>query len=91
MGRLRTVEVGDRSVRITTATTTTVKSSTGVLKQILIANSAAGTILVQDGAGTTRAAFKASMPAGSYPLNLLLAGAIRIVTGAASDITVTYD
>ena len=83
-------EPGDQSVRITTGTTTAVKAATGVLKRIVIGATAAGTITVNDAVGT-KLVLGASYPVGSYELNLLCAGKIEVVTGAASDITVTYE
>lgn len=86
-------EIGDRSVRITTGTTTQVTGSAtkgGVLKRLIIGTTAAGTITINDAVGT-KLVLKASMPEGVYELNLLCAGKIEVVTAAASDITVTYD
>lgn len=81
---------GDRSVRITTATTTAVKAAGGVLKRLIIGTTAAGTITVNDSVGA-KLVLKASMPEGVYEVNLLCAGKIEVVTAAASDITVTFD
>jgi len=83
-------EVGDRSVRITAATTTAVLAKGGVLKRIIVGTTAAGTITVNDALGT-KLVLKASVAEGTYEMNLLCAGKIEVVTGAASDITVTFD
>jgi hypothetical protein len=88
--KVYTHDPGDRSVRITTGTTTAVKAGTGVLKRIIIGTTAAGTITVNDAIGA-KLVLKASMPEGSYELNLLCVGKIEVVTGAASDITVSFE
>lgn len=84
------LRLGFRSRRITTATTTAVKAEGGVLLRIVIAATAAGTITVNDSTGTLLV-LGVSYPVGSYELNLLCAGKIEIITGAASDITVVYE
>ncbi len=88
-GKVFVVAAGDRQVRITTATTTVVKAGTGVLKRIIVGTTAAGTVTVNDALGT-KLVFKASVPEGVYELNLLCAGKIEVVTGAASSLIVTY-
>jgi len=78
---------------ITTATTTVVKSGAGVLKAITVNSTAAGTITVYDNtsaAGTKIATLKASVVEGTYEYNIAFATGLTIVTGAASDITVSY-
>lgn len=83
----------NKSTRITTATTTVVKTGTGIIHRIVIGTTAAGAITVnQLLAGSTVAVLVlgASFPVGSYELNIECAGKIEIVTGAASDITVVY-
>lgn len=89
-GKVFPVAVGDRSVRITTAATTVVLAKTGVLKRLIIGTTAAGTVTVNDALGT-KLVLKVSATEGVYELNLLCAGKIEVVTGAASDITVTFD
>lgn len=79
------------STRITTATTTVISATKKVqLGKLIIGTTAAGTILIQNGAGTTLVAFKASMPEGSYDLDGITVQGAQIVTGGASDITVSY-
>ncbi|NJD30184.1 MAG: hypothetical protein FIA92_18110 [Chloroflexi bacterium] len=78
-----------KSVRITTATTTSVKTSRGIILRIIVGTTAAGTITVQNTAGTAAAVLKASIPEGVYELGIEMNG-IVVVTGAASDITVVY-
>jgi hypothetical protein len=80
-------------VNITTATTTTVKSGTGILGGIFVNTTAAGTITVYDSltaSGTKIATLKASIAEGAYLRNVSFATGLTIVTGAASDITVSY-
>ena len=92
-GRVYQSETGSRSVRITTATTTAVKAGTGVLRRLIVGTTAAGTITVTDGMATptTLLVLGASIPVGVYELNLLCPSGIRVITGAASDITVTFE
>jgi len=80
---------------ISTATTTTVKSGTGILSSITINTTAAGTITIYDslsGAGTKIGTIAASPAIGStFNYNdLAFATGLTIVTAAASDITVSY-
>lgn len=78
---------------ITAATTTVVKSGTGVLKAITVNTTAAGTVTVYDNtsaAGAKIATLKASVLEGTYEFNVAFGTGLTIVTGAASDITVTY-
>ncbi len=82
--------LGLPSKRITTATTTAVKSGTGILHRLVIGTTAAGTITVNDSNGTLLV-LGASYPVGSHELNLLCSGKIEIVTGAASDLTAVYE
>lgn len=77
------------ATRITTATTTVVKTGRAQPLRLIIGTTAAGTITIQDGAGTVKAVFKASMPEGVYELGFVVAG-LTVVTGAASDITIVY-
>lgn len=79
---------------ITTATTTVVKSGTGILKSITVNSTAAGTITVYDNtsaAGTKIATLKTSVVEGTYEYNVSFNTGLTIVTGAASDITVAYN
>lgn len=78
---------------IASATTTQVKSGSGLLKAIIVNTTAAGTIGLIDGtSGTTVniGQLKASVAEGTYTYNLKFTTGLRIVTGAASDITVIY-
>lgn len=78
-----------KSTRITTATTTVVKTTRGVLLRIIVGTTAAGTITVQNAAGTAVAVLKASVAEGAYEFGVEMNG-ITVVTAAASDITVVY-
>lgn len=78
---------------IATATTTQVKTGAGFLHCITVNTTAAGTIgLIDNTAGTTVniGQLKASVVEGSYCYDVPFATGLRIVTGAASDITVSY-
>lgn len=80
-------------VNITTATTTLIKSGTGILGGLSVNSTAAGTITVYDsitGSGTKIGTLKASVAEGTYFRNLAFTTGLTIVTGAASDVTVSY-
>jgi len=76
---------------IATATTTLVASGRGVLKRIIVSETAAGAITVYDntaGSGTIIALFKASIIEQSFEIGADFAVGCTIVTAAASKITV---
>lgn len=78
---------------ISTATTTVVKDSPGFLHAITVNTTAAGTITIYDNtaaSGTVVGILKASVGEGTYTYNISCTTGITIVTGGASDITVTY-
>ena len=78
---------------IKTATTTVVKTGAGVLHKIVVNTTAAGTIVVYDntaGSGSTIGTLKASVAENTYIYDTPFTTGLTIVTGAASDITVTY-
>jgi hypothetical protein len=78
---------------ISTATTTTVKSGTGVLHTIVLGETAAGTITVYDNtaaSGTVIAVLKASIGENTFVFDTSFAVGLTIVTAAASKLTVTY-
>ncbi len=83
---------GDTTTYISTQTTTQVYTGRCILKNIIITETAAGTITVYDeiGSDTTHiiAVFKASIAEGSYPLNAVCARGVKVVTAAASKLTV---
>ncbi|MEW6126730.1 MAG: hypothetical protein AB1757_06805 [Acidobacteriota bacterium] len=78
---------------ISTATTTQVKSGAGFLHAIVVGETAAGSIKVIDntsGTTTNLGELKASIVEGTYVFNCSFATGLRIVTAAASKITVIY-
>lgn len=77
------------STRITTATTTSIKTGHTEVLRLIIGATAAGTISIQDSASNVKVLFKASMPEGVYELGFVSNG-LKVVTGAASDITIVY-
>lgn len=87
---------GDTSfnnVRISTATTTVVKSGSGHLHTIVLGATAAGTITVYDNtaaSGTIIAVLKASIAEQTFTFDVQFATGLTIVTAAASDLTVTF-
>ena len=79
--------------QISTATTTTVLSGSGVLHSIVITDSVASAITVYDntaGSGTVIALFAASTLEGTFLFDVAVGTGITVVTVGASDITVTY-
>lgn len=80
-------------VHIATQTTTQVYTGTAVLKNITINTAAAGTVTVYDeiGSGTTKViAIIAATAVGTYVYNIPVSAGIKVVTAAATDLTVTY-
>jgi len=83
----------EKLTNISTATTTTVKSGTGYLNCVTINTTAAGAITIYDNtaaSGTKIATLPASAVVGTYWFSGRFAVGLTIVTGAASDITVSY-
>lgn len=78
---------------ISTGTTTQVISGAGTLVAIIVNTTAAGTIIVADSTTTTTpaiATLKSSVAEGTYFYNCTFATGLRVITAAASDITVVY-
>lgn len=78
---------------IATATTTQVYTGACTLVAIVVNTTAAGTTTVIDGiSGSTPAVaiLASSVAAGTYLYNVNLASGLRVITAAASDITVVY-
>lgn len=78
---------------ISTATTTQVKTGAGFLHCITVNATTAFTIgLIDNTSGTTVniGQLKASVPEGTYCYDVPFATGLRIITGGASDITVSY-
>lgn len=85
----------DRSVYISTATTTVVvPSGPCTLKKVIITETAAGTISIYDNAtgGTSNpiAVFKASVVENSYEFEVACANGLQVVTAGASKVTIVY-
>lgn len=79
--------------RISTATTTTVKSGAGFLHTLTVSSTAAGTITIYDntaGSGTIIAQLKASIAEQTFIYDVSFSSGLTIVTGAASGLTVSY-
>lgn len=79
---------------ITTAATTTVKSSAGKLVAIVVGTTAAGSITIYDNtaaSGTKIGVLKSSIAEGTYLFNADFKTGLTIVTAAASDITVIWE
>lgn len=78
---------------ISSATTTQVYTGTSTLVSIIVGTTAAGSIkVIDDTTGTTTnvAELQASILPGVYEFDIAMAKGIRIVTGAASLVTVVY-
>ena len=85
----------DRSVYISTATTTAVLGKSGTLKKIVLTETAAGTITVYNNpsaaSGEVIAVFKASIVEGTYHFgNRFCPLGITVVTAGASKLTVVF-
>ena len=74
---------------INSATTTTITASQGILHSIVVNTTAAGTITVSDQNGTI-CVLKASIAEGTYLYDVAFVGYLKVVTAAASDITIAY-
>lgn len=74
---------------ISTNTTTEVCPKPCVLEQIVIGETAAGAITIQDG-GSTVAVLKSSIAEGTYRFQISIKKSLTIVTAAASKLTVAY-
>lgn len=78
---------------ISTGATTQVATGKGVLQAITVNSPAAGTITIIDGTSGSTAnigVLKSGVAEGTYWFNCTFANGLRIITGAASDITVTW-
>lgn len=76
---------------ISTATTTVVKSGTGVLGSITVGETAAGAITVYDNtaaSGTIIAVLKASVAEQTFNFDAAFANGCTVVTAGASKVTV---
>jgi len=78
---------------IDSATTTQVDTGQGQLIRIIVGETAAGAISVIDntsGSTVNIGTLKASIAEGVYEFNVQYVSGLRIITGAASKITVVY-
>lgn len=78
---------------ISSATTTQVKTGAGFLHAITVNTTAAGAISIIDntsGSTVNIASLKSSVAEGTYVYNVSFSTGLRIITAAASDITVSY-
>lgn len=78
---------------ISSATTAQVKTGRGILKRIIVTETAAGSIKVIDGTSgstTNLAELKASIVEGTYNFDCVFTEGLRIITAGASKITVVY-
>ncbi len=79
---------------IATATTTTVKTGQGILHNILVTGGSAGTITVYNNTmastDTIIASFSSTNALASYPFDVGFSSGCTVVTGAATNITVSY-
>ena len=66
------------------------QKSEGVLHSVVVGETAAGTITISDSKGTI-AVLKVSIGEGTYLYDVSWTGFLKIVTGAASKITVSYN
>lgn len=76
---------------ISTATTTVVKSGSGILGSIVVGETAAGAITVYDNtaaSGTVIAVLKASVAEGTYTFDASFSTGLTVVTAGASKVTV---
>ena len=92
-GKIQKAEQNFSYNYISTATTTQVKTGSGFLHAIIVGETAAGSIKVIDntsGTTTNLGELKASIAEGTYVFNCNFATGLRIVTAAASKITVIY-
>lgn len=92
-GLIKRIGVGV-PLRISTATTTVVKTGKGILYRIIIGTTAAGAITIYDNtaaSGTVVAVLKASIGEGSYAFGTIFQNGLTVVTAAESDITVVYE
>jgi hypothetical protein len=78
---------------ISTATTTTVKSGSGLLHSIIVTGGTAGTIVIYDntsGSGTKIADFDSTNALETYVFNAKFTTGLTIVTGGATKLTAVY-
>lgn len=78
---------------VAAAATTLIKSGYGILHTIVVTGGVAGTIIVYDsttGAGTQIANYSSTNAAQTYLFDSQFTSGCTVVTGAATNLTVTY-
>lgn len=90
MGQGPTNRAGSQSNYISTATTTNVTTARSVLRRIVLGETAAGAITIQDKNAVVVGVLKASIAEGTYEFDVTMAG-ITVITAGASKLTVVYD
>lgn len=86
--RAMVVEAYD-SDSITTATTTAVKATDGVLGGVSVLATLTGTVTINDGGGT-KVVLPIGLPVGFHKLPFVMTGEIEVVTSAADNIVVYF-
>lgn len=85
------VIVGDKWVRISSATTTQVKTGQGAMAGFILASGSAPTLVVYDDTASTTIALNTYTPVlGWNPLPLPFSKGLRIVSGGTIDGTVIF-
>lgn len=83
-----------QATNINSATTTQVFSGKGILQAITVNTTAAGAITIVDAIGAAVipvvGVLKSSVAEGTYWYNCAISTGLKIITAAASDITVTW-
>lgn len=82
--------VGLPSVRITSATTTAVKATTGTVHRLIVEVATAGITTFNDVLGS-KLILPAAIPVGFYELNMAFTGKIEVVTAGADRLVVVYE
>lgn len=78
---------------ISTATTTTLKTGSGLMHAVIVQGGTTGTIIIYDNtaaSGTILASFDTTNALASYMFNVSFATGLTVVTSAATKLTVSY-
>ena len=85
------VNVANKWVRISSATTTQVKTGRGFLAGIILASGSSPTVVIYDDTASTLVALNTMTPVvGWNPIPLPFTSGLRIVTGGTIDCTVVF-
>lgn len=79
---------------LATAATTQIKTGPGVLRRIVVTETAAGAIQIIDGTSgstTNLAELKASIVEGTYEFNVAFGNGLRIIAAGNSKFTVVWE